>query len=110
MSATLTVYWIASPRSCAIAAGPTTTLRDQARHHVRVCMIVLLEQQTRGNHRHRHLANRADLSANGWEQLRDLGRDIRQCGSTHCMVADFKSLESARLKMVDLTGIEPVTS
>src|SRR5258708_33534017 len=47
MSATLTVYSIASPRSCAIAAGATTTLRDQARHHVSVRMIVLLEQQTR---------------------------------------------------------------
>src|SRR3989449_9966551 len=54
MSATLTVYSMASPRSCAIAAGATRTLRDQARPQISVRMSGLLEQQTRGNHRRQH--------------------------------------------------------
>src|SRR5437763_1947538 len=54
MSATLTVYSMASPRSCDIAAGATRTLRDQARPQISVRMSGLLEQQTRGNHRSQH--------------------------------------------------------
>src|SRR6266536_1606509 len=51
MSATFTVYSIASPRSCAIATGATTRLRYPARHQIGVRMSVLLEQQTARNHR-----------------------------------------------------------
>src|SRR5262245_59536932 len=47
MSATLTVYSIASPRCCAIAAGATRKLRDEARHQISVRMSVLLEQSGR---------------------------------------------------------------
>src|SRR4029450_3051701 len=54
MSATLTVYSMASPRSCAIAAGATRTLRDQARPQISVRISGLLEQQTRSNHRRQH--------------------------------------------------------
>ena len=57
MSATLTVYSIASPRSCAIAAGAMRTLRQQARDQISVRMIGSLEQQTGGNHRYQYHAD-----------------------------------------------------
>src|SRR5262245_58131274 len=95
MSAILTVYSTSSPRGCAIAAGATTTLRDQARHHVSGRMIVLLEQQTRGNHRHRHWQTERSLGRTGgskWKILAAIpGRAVRLT----VWAADFTSFESA---------------